>query len=149
MDRFNHDTIGSTVPHFLLDTNNLMLAALAVATAAMLAWTKFARAQRITPAQATQLINRRGAVVVDVRGADEFATGHLVGALNLPGAELGAVPAALRDKTVPVIVVCRSGVRADGGCAALQKAGYAEVYNLDGGVEGWLQAGYPLAFNRD
>ena len=136
------------MPHFLLDTNNLMLVALAIATAAMLAWTGFSRARRVTPAQATQLINQRGAVVVDVRSADEFATGHLTGALNLPGAALDTVPAALQDKAVPVIAVCQSGARSARGCAALQRAGYTEVYNLDGGIEAWQQAGYPVAGKR-
>lgn len=134
--------------NFFTDYNNLALIALAVVSGALLAWPTISRGaggKVLNATAATQLINRRGAIVVDIRDAAEYARGHLPQAKSAPLAELGSRAGALsKDKAVPVIVVCQTGQRASKAQAALKQAGYSEVYALEGGVTSWQQAGLPL-----
>ncbi len=74
-------------------------------------------------------------ILIDVRSAEEYASGHLRGAVNIPHdritEEIGSVAA---DKSTPVILYCRSGRRADTALNALKAAGYENVSNY-GGLE--------------
>ena len=92
----------------------------------------------------------RGRVqLVDVRESDEFngALGHIAGALALPLGELAARCAEL-DKARPVVAVCRSGARSARAVAVLQKAGFAEVANLAGGMLRWRVEGRNVTGGR-
>lgn len=82
-------------------------------------------------------------VLVDVRTPMEFMQGHLPGAVNLPLNELNARVNEIPAET-PVIVVCASGNRSRTGAQRIKRAGYDEVYNLEGGTFGWLREGLPL-----
>ena len=76
----------------------------------------------LAPDAAVQLINRAKAVVVDVCEADEFAAGHVVGAKNVPFSELEKkLTAVVKNKGVPLIIVCQSGARS-GRAVALKIA---------------------------
>lgn len=129
---------------FLLD--NIFLIAIAFISGGMLVW-PFVRSRAAGPAlstlQATQLINSRNAVVVDVRTPEEFATGSLPGARNIP---VDKFDQKMRDikKDKPLIVVCASGSRAGRAAAQLRASGYAEVYVLAGGLAAWRAAGLPV-----
>ena len=74
-------------------------------------------------------------ILIDVRSAEEFASGHLQGAVNIPHDritdEIGSVAA---DKSARIILYCRSGRRADTALNALKAAGYENVFNY-GGLE--------------
>jgi phage shock protein E len=88
------------------------------------------------PATARALI-ATGAVVIDVRTADEYAGGHLASAVNLPVQELssrlGEIDALVAgDKTRPVVVYCAAGGRAAKAKLQLEAAGYAHVVNGGG-----------------
>jgi rhodanese-related sulfurtransferase len=99
----------------------------------------------VTPLQAVALMNHRDAVVLDVRPAADYAKGHIIGALNIPMNGFSKQLATLnkyRDK--PLIVSCRSGAQSSMACGQLRKAGFAEVFNLQGGVMAWESAGQPL-----
>jgi adenylyltransferase/sulfurtransferase len=73
--------------------------------------------------------------LIDVREPDEFATGHLAGALNIPLAELEHSAARLpRQSTV---FMCRSGARSLKACAIARRAGVAEALQLEGGLLAW------------
>jgi len=129
---------------FLLD--NIFLIAIALISGGMLAW-PLIRSRAAGPAlstlQATQLINARNAVVLDVRTPQEFATGSLPGARNVPADKLGEkLPDIKKDK--PVIVVCASGGRAGRAAAQIRAGGHAEVYVLAGGIAAWRDAGLPI-----
>ncbi len=82
-------------------------------------------------------------VLVDVRSASEFATGHVPDAVNIPLHELetrlNEVPT---DK--PVIVICASGNRSQTGARLLTQAGRTDVYNLKGGTMAWMMRNLPL-----
>jgi rhodanese-related sulfurtransferase len=99
----------------------------------------------IDPLAATDLINRREAVVVDVRPAADFAQGHIINAINLPmngfANQLGTLQ---KHKDKPIIVSCRSGAQSSGASSRLRKEGFGEVYNLRGGILAWQNANLPL-----
>ena len=82
-------------------------------------------------------------VVLDVRTPEEFAAGHVPGAINVPhdqlAANLGKVP---RDKDI--VVYCRSGRRTDIATGILVDNGYRRVAHLDGDMNAWLENARPL-----
>lgn len=95
--------------------------------------------------EATQLINHRDAVVVDVREDKEWATGHIPNAKHIPLGQLSSRFKELEKfKGKPVVVGCRSGHRSASACAVLKKNGFNEVYNLKGGIIAWEQASMPV-----
>jgi rhodanese-related sulfurtransferase len=131
---------------FFLDRINLLLLALACVSGALLLWPMLRdRGSRVSLSTlaATQLINARHAQVVDVRTAEQFATGSLLNARNIPLAQLGQRSNELR-KDRPVILVCGNGRTAHGAASKLRAGGIGEVYVLAGGVAAWRDAGLPL-----
>jgi rhodanese-related sulfurtransferase len=131
---------------FLLD--NVFLVAVALVSGAMLLWPLARRGTggpSVSTLEATQLINRQGALVLDVRTAEEFQKGHILNARNLPLPQLDSRVADIekfRDK--PIIVSCESGNRSGSAVAALRKHGFAQVFSLRGGIGAWQQAGLPV-----
>jgi rhodanese-related sulfurtransferase len=127
---------------------NIFLVMLALVSGAMLVWPllrKGAGGPWVTTLQATQLMNREDALIVDLRSADEFAKGHILGARNIPLADLERRAGELdKHKAKPVIVHCGDGNRAGGGVALLRKGGFGNVQNLSGGYAAWQQAGLPV-----
>lgn len=84
-----------------------------------------------------------GHTLVDVRSRVEYRQGHLPGRLNIPLNELqGRVSEVPAGK--PVVVVCASGNRSRTGASIFARAGFENVYNLQGGTSAWVQSGYPL-----
>jgi rhodanese-related sulfurtransferase len=128
--------------------NNLLLIAVAFVSGAMLLWPIVRRGTGgpwVSTLDATRLINQKDAPVLDVREPAEFAAGHILGAKNMPLAQLGARVADLdKWKAKPVIVYCDSGSRASSAMPVLKQRGIAEVYNLTGGYPAWQQAGLPV-----
>jgi rhodanese-related sulfurtransferase len=128
--------------------NNLLLIAVAFASGGMLIWPFLRRSAggpRLSTLQATQLINREDALLLDVRDAAEYAKGHILGAKNVPLADLERRAAEFdKHKAKPVIVNCDSGNRATRALSVLKARGFASVYNLDGGYGAWQQAGLPV-----
>ncbi|MFD3005481.1 rhodanese-like domain-containing protein [Thermus tengchongensis] len=84
-----------------------------------------------------------GAVVVDVRTPQEFAEGHVPGAINLP-VENVAQWADTLPKDKPVYLYCRSGNRSRQAAEYLKKKGYTNLYNLEGGILAIQREGFPL-----
>jgi rhodanese-related sulfurtransferase len=126
--------------------NNLLLFVVAFVSGAMLLWPLFRRTTGgpwVNTAQATQLINREDALVVDVRDPGEYGAGHILGAKNFPVSRLNDVEVAKR-KDRPVIVYCDGGERAAKAISALKKQGFTRVVNLTGGLRAWQQAGLPV-----
>jgi rhodanese-related sulfurtransferase len=127
-------------------TENIFLIAVAFASGAMLMWPLVNRqlaGATVGTLQATRLMNDSGAVVLDVRGADEYAGGHLPNSRNIPVADLDKRAAEIPGGK-PLIIVCANGSRAGRAAAALRKSGRAEVFCLEGGMSGWQQAGLPV-----
>ncbi len=76
------------------------------------------------------------AVILDVRSADEFAKGHIKGAINVPLNQLPTIKAKLADLNTPLYVHCLSGARSSRAVAVLKKLGYADVTNI-GGIDSY------------
>lgn len=81
-------------------------------------------------------VQEGGAVLVDVRGPDEFAKGHLDGARNIPVGELSSRVGELGAKDTKVIVYCHSGIRATRAASILKDQGFTRVTNL-GPMSAW------------
>jgi rhodanese-related sulfurtransferase len=135
---------------FIKKDHNGLLLATAVISGAMLLWPFVRRSTGgpwVTIAQATHLINREDAVMLDVRESSEYDAGHILGARNVPLARLelsetGGELAKRKDK--PLIVYDEGGERAAKAAAALRKQGFGRVVNLTGGLGAWKQAGLPV-----
>jgi rhodanese-related sulfurtransferase len=130
---------------FLID--NWMLISVALASGAMLLWPAIqgASATGLSTANAVQLINRERAVVVDVCEPEEFSAGHVGGAKNVPVGQLEQrLPEVVKNKTVPLILVCASGARANRALAVAKKLGYDKAQVLAGGLKAWKEANLPL-----
>jgi rhodanese-related sulfurtransferase len=126
---------------------NLMLVILAVTSGAMLIGTSFmgSMASRVSTAEATTMINREDAQILDVRDASEFSTGHLMDAKNIPVAKFAERAADLaKMKEKPVIVCCETGIRSGKAVSELKKLGFDRVVSLDGGMAAWTKAGLPV-----
>ncbi|WP_431777820.1 rhodanese-like domain-containing protein [Ottowia caeni] len=127
---------------------NWALILLALVSGGMLAWPRLSGgggAGALTPAAAVQLINREKAVVVDVCEPDEYAAGHVVGAKSIPLAELEAkLPGAVKNKALPVILVCASGMRSTRAVGIARKLGYEQAQSLGGGLKAWREANLPV-----
>ena len=128
--------------------NNWMLIAIAVGSGTMLMWpsiTSGGGAGAVDPTAAVQLMNREKAVVIDVCSPAEFASGHVVGARNVPLADLNArLPELVKNKATPVILVCASGMRSRGAVAIARKLGYEKAHSLAGGMGAWRAASLPV-----
>ena len=83
-----------------------------------------------------------GVVVLDVRTPEEFASGHLVGAVNI-NLESGSFESDIAglDQGAPYAVYCRSGNRSGQAMGIMQDAGFTDVAHLDGGIVAWQEAG--------
>ena len=99
----------------------------------------------LSAAQVVHMINRDKAVVVDVCEAEEFAAGHVVGAKNLPLNQLeDKLGGLVKNKTLPLILVCQSGARSARALAIATKLGYEQAQSLSGGLGAWRSANLPL-----
>ncbi|MFH1043780.1 MAG: rhodanese-like domain-containing protein [Pseudomonadota bacterium] len=131
---------------FVID--NMFLIAVAFVSGAILVWPLVRRGAggpSVNTLEATQMINRQDALVLDVREQAEYAQAHILNSRGLP---LSQIEARIGDvekfKDKPVIVVCASGNRSSAAAAVLRKHGFSNVFNLSGGFAAWQQAGLPL-----
>lgn len=130
---------------FVID--NWMLISIAFASGAMLLWpvVQGAGAGSLTTGMAVHLINREKAVVVDVCETEEFAQGHIGGARNIPLNQLEhRLPEVVKNKALPVILVCPTGARANRAVAVAKKLGYDKAQALAGGLRAWKEANLPV-----
>jgi rhodanese-related sulfurtransferase len=101
--------------------------------------------KKVAPLEAVRLINDRQALVVDVRAPADFKKGHILNAVNVPQAKLGERVGELgKDTARPIVVYCALGGVSAQAAHTLKKAGYAEVYPIAGGLNGWLGASLPV-----
>ncbi|HHC09546.1 MAG TPA: rhodanese-like domain-containing protein [Actinobacteria bacterium] len=102
---------------------------------------------QVDAARAATLLDEGPAdlVVLDVRTPEEFAAGHLPGAINVDFYASDFADQLDRlDKDVPYLLYCRSGNRSGQTMPILEDLGFSEVYELAGGILSWEAAGLPL-----
>ena len=81
-------------------------------------------------------------LVIDVRLPEEYVQGHLKGAINIPLSDLPLRIGGLEHNR-PILVYCQTGIRGAQASSILVKAGFTKVFNLEGGITAWIEAGYP------
>lgn len=131
---------------FFADYTNLLLLATACISALLLAWPALTRRSHgLSVQEATQLINRRHAAVIDLRSVDEYRQGHLPQARHINFEAMQSKPEQVnKNKRVPILLICQRGKRASKAQAILAQAGYAEVFTLQGGLDAWQHANMPV-----
>jgi rhodanese-related sulfurtransferase len=137
------------VQSFLIE--NWIPALMALVSGALLLWPALQRGMQggaITPNEAVRLINREKAVVIDVCEPAEFAAAHVAGARSIPLGSLEGSKDLPANKTLPLVVVCASGVRSARAVALLRKAGFANAQSLAGGLRAWREANLPVDSGR-
>mgnify|MGYP001603115537 CR=1 FL=1 len=107
---------------------------------------RFTRGYRaVGPAQLTALINRENALVVDVSAPADFEKGHVIGSRNVVMSQFDPENKQLaKVRELPVAMVCRTGTTSAEAAKRLSKAGFKQVYWLDGGVAAWQAADMPV-----
>lgn len=126
---------------------NLMWVALAVISGGMLLWQTFKGrgVKNISVSEATLLINRKDALVIDVRETAEWSAGHIPAARHFPLSQFAKHLVEIEKfKDKPVVLVCASGNCSSSAARMLQKAGFPQVFNLAGGMRAWLDSGLPV-----
>jgi len=130
-------------------SNNLALCALFVLLLLALIVTQLMTLLRkykeLTPAGLTLLMNRENPLLVDISPRDSFEKGHIPGAKHVLMSQFDPENKDLaKAKSLPVVVICRSGQTAQGAAQRLVKAGFEKVYYLGGGMGAWTQAQLPV-----
>jgi len=131
---------------FLEDNWPLVLVLLV--SGAMLVWPllrgRFSAVREVGAFEATTLINRRNAVLIDVRETQEYEGGRIPNAMHMPASQLASRGQELKKLTArPVIAYCDRGTRSRSAADALSKVGFTEIYTLRGGLRAWIDAGLP------
>ncbi len=148
------DFIDVTLQEFIafLGRHPLLSLGLAGVTLALV-YTELARLwqgfKALKPAQLAALVNGEDALLVDLRASGEFQQGHIAGSKNVQMSQFDPENKQLTAaKSLPVVLVCKTGMSAASAAKRLVKAGFSRVYVLDGGITAWQQADLPLIKGR-
>lgn len=115
--------------------------------------------KNVTVEEAKKMVEREDVFLLDVRTPSEFNSSHIEDATLIPvtnafGSNLNLDSLLeVRINEVPknkkILVYCRSGHRSTSASAMLLNAGYSQVYNMEGGINSWIGAGYPVVSSED
>lgn len=131
--------------NFIVENWLLISIALASGALLLLPVMQGAASTGLGPNDVVQLINREKAVVIDVCEPNEFAAGHVVGARNIPLGQLEEkLPLAVKNKALPVVLVCQSGMRSGRALSTAKKLGFEKAYSLAGGLGAWKTLNLPV-----
>jgi len=134
-------------PEFV--ANHLFLFTLLIAILALLVWSflgsNVGGIPQVGPAEATRLVNRENARMLDVRPLDDFKQGHIINALNLPASETETASKSFEKyKRKPVIIYCNTGMDSVRVARTLKNDGFENLYILKGGLQAWRNANLPV-----
>lgn len=103
--------------------------------------------KNVTPEEAHDLLmlSSKFVHIIDVRTPEEYAGGHLAGAVNIDysSADFKEIINKL-DKNATYLVYCRTGSRSAAASAIMLELGFKDIYNMTGGITDWQAAGYPV-----
>ena len=130
-------------------SNNIILFVALGVIIALIIRMEIKRAMRgfkdVTPAEAVLLINKKDAVILDVRESNELAQGSIRDSKHLALSVLKQRVDELKTYAEqPVIAYCKAGTRSASACEILKKNNFANVMFLKGGIEGWKTANLPV-----
>lgn len=99
----------------------------------------------ISPSNLVNLVNKEGAVIVDVRDAKDFGAGHIVGAVNIPSTSFETRSGELADfKDKPIVLVCKMGQHSSAIGRKLRAQGFENIRRLSGGMMEWTGNNLPV-----
>ena len=148
--------IGRSTPHngkpymarlIEFTTNHTLLVGAFIAILSTLFWTfvQGVMSNAVTPARAVALLNRDGALPVDVRVANTFRVGHIINAVQIEPTALGGAGSKLdKHKSRPLLVYCDNGTTSGQLARQLRRAGFGQVHLLEGGLTAWRAENLPL-----
>lgn len=123
---------------------SILASALLVVAASGAALATAATPQTVDAKQAAAL-QSSGALLLDVREADEYAQGHAPGSILIPLSQLQQRLQEIEsDKNKQIVLICRSGRRSEQAQKLLEKAGFSATVNVEGGMNSWQKAGLPV-----
>lgn len=123
----------------------LMVAAWVLTLAMFLFYERRKSGKAVTPAQATALINKENAVIVDIRPKKEWSTGHITNAKHIPLGDLDRRMDELNKyRQRPVIVVCNLGQSSGAATRKLKEEGFENAVRLSGGITEWKAQSLPV-----
>jgi rhodanese-related sulfurtransferase len=102
----------------------------------------------LSPARLSELLSNPNAQLIDVRDHHEWAGGHIEGSRSLPLEELRADPERELPKDALLIFICAKGSRSLTAAKLVDRLGYQNVYNVEGGTAAWARSGLPLVAER-
>ena len=125
--------------------NNWMLASVWGVFLAAFLWDNNQRSgATVSTAQATHMINKQDAAVLDIRDKKDFDAGHLANAINIPYASLAERMTELESsKEHPIVLVCKSGQSVGMAGKTLKQKGF-QVFRLSGGMMEWTNQNLPV-----
>ncbi|MCV6588858.1 MAG: rhodanese-like domain-containing protein [Marinobacterium sp.] len=126
--------------------NHVLLVSAFGITLALLLWTESLRGGKaVTPAEATLLVNKEDAVLLDIRNKKDWDTGHITNAIHIPFTDLKNRMGELnKHKSKPVVVVCNLGQTAGSAAKMLKADGFENVMRLRGGMTEWKGQNLPI-----
>ena len=99
----------------------------------------------ISPNNLVNLVNRNGAVVIDIRDKKDFGNGHIAGAMNVPFSSVDSRVGELESyKEKPIVLVCKMGQHAGSIGRKLKSQGFEDVRRLSGGMAEWAANSLPV-----
>lgn len=104
---------------------------------------------KITPQQAVDLINHDHAIVLDIRSSTEFATNHVIDAINIPSATITEQSKKIQKYAKkPVIIVATKQTELKNVINLLKQQGFQQILQLAGGMHEWLASGLPTTSSK-
>ena len=105
--------------------------------------------EMISPILVVAKMNNEDPVILDVREANEFKTGHIEGAINTPLSNFDKELEKLsKFKNKALIVVCQTGTRSTTACKKLTSLGFERVFSMIGGMQAWEESKYPITKSK-
>ncbi len=107
---------------------------------------KLSSVAQLNAFDAVRLMNDEDVVILDVREANEYSSGHIQDAIHIPLSALSKRVSELeKHKNKTILAYCRSGSRSNSACRTLSKQGFEKVNNLSGGIMAWSSANLPTS----
>ncbi len=101
--------------------------------------------QNLTTVGLTEMVNRNGGVMVDLRAIADYNKGHISGSVNVPFTKLkDSMKDLEKYQDSPMIMVCNTGMQAGAASTMLRSQGFKDVHKLKGGIQSWTAENLPL-----
>jgi len=105
--------------------------------------------ESVSPLIAVTKMDNEKTVIIDVREPNEFVKSHIEKAINIPLGKIDEkLPSLEKYKTQPIIVTCQTGARSVPACKRLTKAGFAQIFNMTGGMQSWEDNKLPIKISK-